>query len=93
MDNNPYRAPIESETLAKTPGSRAGGLEMWFVGIVGAVVVTVVSFLCVMVLPAVVFPVIYESIPGSVAMYLVGAPLSIGAGFHSFRGTLRHYRK
>lgn len=65
----------------------------WVVASVGAVVVTAGVFLVVMLLPTVLFPVVYESLGGLIALYAVGGLLAIAAGVSSFRATLRHYAK
>src|SRR5262245_54357477 len=61
------------------------------VATVGALIVIAGAFGAIMLVPAVLFPVIYESIPGLVAMYVIGTPLALLAGVSSFRATLRHY--
>jgi hypothetical protein len=65
----------------------------WVIASVGAAIVTLGAFLAIMLLPVAVYPAIYQSFYGLVAMYVVGIPLAITAGALSFRGTLRQYAK
>jgi hypothetical protein len=65
----------------------------WIVATIGALIVTLGAFLAVMMIPVVLFPAVYKSAAGLVAMYCVGIPLAIVAGAASFRATLKQYAK
>jgi hypothetical protein len=65
----------------------------WVVASVGGLLITGGAFLAIMLIPAVAFPAVYESMVGLVAMYAIGVPLALLAGVSSFRATLRQYTK
>jgi len=68
-------------------------LMKWVVASLGALLVTGGAFLAIMLLPALLFPVIYSSAIGLVLMYILGFALAISAGALSFRATLRQYEQ
>jgi hypothetical protein len=93
-DEVPNRADSEvlvdadSESTTKRPPFYA-----YIVAAFGALIVLGGAFLGIMLIPAVLFPVIYESIGGLILMYVVGTPLAILAAVLSFRATLRVYSR
>jgi len=90
QEQNPYEAPKE-ENPQKSRRYKGGPVK-WIIATVGALIVTVGAFIGLMLLPVVIYPAIYESVPGLITMYVVCIPLAIAAGVVSFRGTLRQYR-
>lgn len=65
----------------------------WITATIGAALVFVGATLALLLVPALVYPRLYESIPGLVAAYFVALPLGGLAAFHSFRATLAAHAK
>jgi hypothetical protein len=65
----------------------------YVVAIVGGFLITLGAFVGIMMLVVVVYPSVFTTIAGLVAMYIIVVPLAILAGVSSFRATLRYYRR
>lgn len=88
--DNPYESPTEEPRSVKRQ-SWASTLAKWITAVVGSLIVMAGAFLGIMLVPVAIYPELYASMIGVVAMYVVGILVAIGAGVLSFRATLRQY--
>jgi hypothetical protein len=91
MDQNPYQSPDVASAAPSSSSKRARMIEKWIVATIGSLLVMILALFAVLLLPVVVYPEIYRSMIGVVAMYIIAIVLALLAAVLSFRGTLRHY--
>jgi hypothetical protein len=87
---NPYASPDENdrgERVSRRP------IYAYVVAACGAILVFGGALLAVMLLPLTVYPAIYKTIFGLIAMYVIGVPVALLASAISFRATLRAYSR